>query len=464
MKRVLVPIVGQSSIAHIIRSGLLGKLKGYCKPIVVLLWNQEDLIDELTKKGFEVHIMPAYEISADYSILREKINVWYKYFLLKTPSTEIEKKFRNKYMPVKRVLKRRIKEFLLRSRFLYDKNYIKKLIEEESRLIKEQPCYLNYMQWLNDLHIDGLFTVTPFLQQIELAARFLRSDNKTIVASINQFDNVTKRGWPALFFDHYIVWNKYNKAELERINPLLAEKEKVSIAGAPQFDFHYKHGYCWDKKTWLNNLGLPHNKKIILYAGGSENLFPDEPQYLKHLVDALESGVISDDAVILLRCHPLDKVARWKSAIGPSGFVYYDSRYPVNRKMDYDNVTDNDIIKLVSTLKHTDVHVNVCSTMTVDGSVFNKPIIGPYYDELQRNNEKVFRAFYKQEHYMPILHTNVVQLTSSKKELGKVVNDALKDPSSFVKNSKACVEEIITYTDGQSAHRVADILKSFFEA
>lgn len=462
MKRILVTIVGQGSIIYIIRSGLLDEMKKYCQPVVALLWDQEDLIEELRSKCFEVHVIPPYKITSNYRSMRERINFWYKNYLLRTPSTEIEKKLQDQYKSSKVVLKKKIKENILHSRFLFDRSYIQKLMDAENVSWKEQPCYNTYKQWLHKTRVDGLFTITPFLQEIELIARILQAGKKKVLTAIHSFDNITKRGWPAIIFDHYIVWNKYNKAELGRINESLLEEDRITIAGAPQFDFHYNPSYCLQKDEWLEKMHIPPDKRIILYAGGSEHLFPDEPQYLKHLAEGLERGFISNNTVILFRCHPLDKVERWKKIVGESKYIFYDSKSTVNSKCDYNNVTADEIIKLISTLKHADVHVNICSTMTVDGSVFKKPIIGPYYDEFRKENEKAFRDIYYQEHYKPIMQTNVVQLAYSKTELARLTDDALNNPVPFTKNSDSCVEEIITYNDGKSVKRVTDILEKFF--
>jgi hypothetical protein len=459
-KRILIPIVGQGSIAHIIRSGIVKGMRSFCEPIIILRWKQDDLIEELRADGIEVHIMPEYLISDTYKNLRTKITFWYQNFSLKTPSTNIQKRYYYSFKSGKFVLKHQIKEGLLWLRLTLDKAYIKRLIAAESQMIREEKAYSTYASWINTLNADGIFTVTPFLQEVELVARLLKPNNAQLISSIHSFDNVTKRGWPAIFFDQYFVWNKYNKAELERINPALKQQDAISIAGAPQFDFHYNPAFCWDKTEWEKTLGLPHGKKIILYAGGTSNLFPNEPQYVKQLVGAVESGEMPSNTVILFRCHPLDDVKRWKEYIGESPFLFYDFKPPVDRKLDHNNITDENLARLISTLKHTDVHINVCSTMAVDGSVFNKPQIAPYYDEVNKHSENRLRAVYKQEHYLPIIKSGVLHFAESKQQLVDKVAKALDNPDAYNTNCQRCVEEIITYRDGQSASRVIALLKN----
>ena len=72
-----------------------------------------------------------------------------------------------------------------------------------------------------------------------------------------------------------------------------------------------------NKAEWLAAKALPSDKKIILYSGGSVHLFPNEPQYLKHLNDAIKNNELKN-CVILFRSHPLDKMQRWKDVVGES--------------------------------------------------------------------------------------------------------------------------------------------------
>lgn len=466
MKRILVPIVGQGSITHIIRTGILQQMKEFCNPVVALLWNEEELVAELREQGYEVSFIPAYKISNQYSGLKSKINIWYLNHKLKTPSVNIQQKYLALFKQQNPVgkLRKQLREKYYKFKFHFYPHFIAGLITEEQSLIKQQEAYADYSNWLANLNIDGLFTVTPFLAEVDLMARILKLQQKPVLASIHSFDNVTKRGWQSILFDHYIVWNKYNKAELERIYVPLQKDNAITIAGAPQFDFHYNSSYALTKEDWMKTLGIPPGKKIILYGGGPASLFPDEPQYLKAIKDAFEEGTISSDNVVLFRCHPLDKVERWKEYVGHSNHIIYDSAPSGEMKLDYVNVKDDDIKKLISTLKHTDVHINVVSTMAVDGSVFNKPQIGPYYDDIHLSKQHLFRNMYFQEHYLPIVKSKAVSLPKNKADYISMVNEALQDPFSHTSHNADCVKEIITYTDGQSSNRAVTAIKSFFAA
>jgi len=459
-RRVLVLIVGQGSITHIIRTGLAERMKDFCEPVIAILWNQEDLIKELRQNNFEVHLIPDISFSAGYVQHRLKINRWYYKEILQTPSTQIQQKYLSQYVALKKKIKKGVTKAVELIGHTIVPGFAEKMIAHEKEMLSREPLYHAYKEWLSALNLQGLFTVTPFLHEVEIMARILDEAKVPLIASIHSFDNITKRGWPGFFFNHYIVWNKYNKKELQRINPALKEKD-ISITGPPQFDFHFNDQFPESKDEWLNELKLPRDKKIILYSGGSVALFPNEPQYLKHLNDACKHGLIKN-AVILFRSHPLDKMERWENYVGKSEFIIYSNAPNGAKKLDFANVTLKDIKRFIATLKYTDLHINFCSTMAVDGSVFDKPQIGPYYDDINPLKQELIRKMYFQEHYLPIMQSKAIHLAHSKEQLIELVNKMLADPDSYNKKCRKCVEEIITCTDGQSTKRVSEILKSFF--
>jgi hypothetical protein len=459
--RILVTIVGQGSVTHIVRTGILQNMQSFCTPVVGILWDDESLRNELTELGIENHVFPPFTTSVPYYALRQKINVWYLSKILQSPSTTIQSRYLSQYASTKKNVKNKVKGLITSFKHNILPGYTTKLVANEKEELKKESVFSIYKNWFEALNIDGLYTITPFMQEVELLALICREKNLPIIAAVHSFDNLTKRGWTSVTFDHYIVWNKYNKAELKRIHSTLSDKN-ITISGAPQFDFHFNISNLPCKEEWLTKMKLPPRKKIILYGGGPATLFPNEPQYLQHLLEAFKNKQLLQDAIILFRSHPLDKMQRWKEATGESEYIVYDKAPNGTIKLDYTNVTKYDVEQLITTLMYTDVHINLCSTMAIDGSVFKKPQIAPAYDEAKGARSDLLKSMYYQEHYLPILKSGNVHLASSEKELIALVNQALQYPTTLTQHADACVKEIITYTDGKSAERVSNKLKEFF--
>lgn len=451
-------IAGQGSLNFIIRSGLLLQLKEFCEPVLCMSWEQPDLQAEMKQAGIEVHVIPSLQPTAAYLRLRQQIDDWYYKKVLCSPGTKLEYNYKALSFSSRKKWSKRKGSILESMKRTFLPGYIKNLVAQEKIQIQQQEGYAKIQAWFTDLQVDAYFTATPFLLASELLGRFCRAAGKPAWAAICSFDNVTKRGWPAMAFDHYIVWNKYNRAELQRIFPHLGDTD-ISITGAPQFDNHFTKSNELDRYDWLKSQGLPADKKIILYGGGPVNLFPGETQYLRHLKEGLEAGAIKN-AVVLFRSHPLDKMQRWLDEVGPSAYIFYDQAPTGSIHPDYTNLRETDIRHLLASLKFTDVHINLCSTMAVDGSIFNKPQIAPYYDAEKPAWQQPLRRLYLQEHYRPILKTKAIHFAESKENLVDLVNACLKNPGQFISGSQNCVQEIISFTDGKSATRVAHTLQN----
>jgi hypothetical protein len=458
-KRLLVTISFSFSIRYIVRTGLLQKLKPFSDPVVVLTWNETELIKELTEQGFEVHILPEFKRGYAYAGIRKKIDYWFVHFKLKSPTKKNQDKFLQQYNSFKSNIISSCRKWYNIAK-MYLPGVQNKMFKNERELLHTDTNFNQIKLWVTQLNIDAVFTVTPFHIQEDFLLRACKDLGKKMITSILSFDNITKRGWIPVNYDAYMVWNKYNYNELVRIYKEI-DQNKIFITGAPQFDFYYDKAYLFSKEEWMKIVGIKDSsKKIILYAGGPKSLFPNEPQYLQHLNTAIETGEIENNPIILFRCHPVDVLQRWKDSVGQTDNIIYDSSWTGEKNLVSTNITDFDIKKLCSTLYYTDVHINLCSTMTVDGSAFNKPQIGPAYDNVVPNKANLLRGMYWQEHFIPVLKVNGIALANSKQELIRITNDFLNNPKPNVEKCKKVVEEIITYSNGEATQKVVDILKN----
>jgi hypothetical protein len=458
MKRILIPIVGQGSIASIIRTGLLDSMRSFCIPVVCILWNQEDLIEELKAKGFEVHLMPKLKYSDAYVSLRTMINFAYQICVLKTPSIKYE------YAYKKHFLKRRKRLSNVKTKaknwcaFKLKPRLFSSLREQEVATIQMEPVYEDYKKWITDVNVDGIYTVAPFLPEIELTGRLLKKENKLLLAAIHSFDNITKRPWPAIQFDKYSVWNKYNKNELLRIYSNMNAQD-IYINGAPQFDFHFDAAFLMEKEAWKKMLGIKSDRKIILYAGGWKGATPHEDQYVQNIMEGIHNGTIEGEPLLLLRGHPLDTLDRWKNVKEKYPEIVFDILKQGNEKFDFVNLTSIDITRSCSTLHYCDVHINLVSTMAIDGAAHNRPQIGPYYDNVKA--ERDLRNLYKQEHYVPVIESGALKLAGNKKEFLQLINDALQHPDDFTTKHQQLLLDIVSFSDGKSTFRVIEFLKKY---
>ncbi|MBV8729711.1 MAG: CDP-glycerol glycerophosphotransferase family protein, partial [Acidobacteriia bacterium] len=261
--------------------------------------------------------------------------------------------------------------------------------------------------------------------------------------------------------NRYLVWNRHNAAELCRAYPHVPQSD-IEIVGSPQFDFYYSQAYLWEEAEWRRRLSLPQDAPVILFGGGHHFCAPHEPNFLLQLDDAIENNEISKRAVILFRCHPVDPIGRWLPVLQKTRHVIRDDPWKLTGASGQVNVRGSDIQKLASTLYYSRVHVNVASTMAVDGAIMDRPQVGPAYDDTPgRRFDRTARELYLQEHYLPITRSGGLEIVRDRRALVKAVRDGLEHSTGLGAGRKRLVREICTYDDGHSTDRVFRAVLSF---
>lgn len=456
--RLLITISISFAVRYIIRTGLLKKLSQWYEPVIAISWNEEKIIAELHEEGYEVYIIPPGKKSARYNDVRKKIDAWFNHFRLQSPSQKIQDDYLRQYVSWRTGLWYTVKKWYTVMP-LYISVFKKKLFRDELSLLFSETNYFEISAFVASLKVDAVFSVTPFHKEEDLLLRACKLNSKKMITAILSFDNITKRGWLPVEYDLYMVWNLQNKNQLLRIYPAI-KKDTIHITGAPQFDFYFNTDWQMSENEWKKILGLPDEDcNIILYAGGPVSLLPNETQYLQHLDAAINQGELPGNTIILFRCHPIDHIERWKKAIGNSKNIFFDESWTGKGNIHHAGITEEDIRKLCATLAYTDVHVNLCSTMTVDGSAFDKPQVGPAYDEVMPATQHLLRDMYRQEHFLPIIETGGLEIAESKKDFKRAIKNVLDDPARLSTNRQEILNRIITYTDGKSTERVVAVLK-----
>jgi CDP-glycerol glycerophosphotransferase (TagB/SpsB family) len=218
----------------------------------------------------------------------------------------------------------------------------------------------------------------------------------------------------------------------------------------------------WTEEEWRARLALPEGRPIILFGAGVRQIVPQEPLFLEQIDQAIDMGQLPSKPLILFRPHPNDSLQRWSSVLQRANHVVCDLPWTNGPEMGKTNVTRTDIERLASTLCYSQVHVNTSSTMTVDGAIFDRPQIGPAYDDSYvRKYDRSTRELYLREHYRPITDSGGLALTYTREQLIQAIYSSLQEPKKLQSGRKKIVQEICTYEDGKSTERVARAIREF---
>jgi hypothetical protein len=112
---------------------------------------------------------------------------------------------------------------------------------------------------------------------------------------------------------------------------------------------------------------------------------------------------------------------------------------------------------LADTMRHSDVVVNVASTITIEACVFDTPVVNIAFDgdHADLPYERSARRYYTFTHYVNITRHDAVRVSWNPRELVENVARYLADPALDAGGRRRVVDEQVQFLDGKSGERVA---------
>ncbi|MCB1040551.1 MAG: hypothetical protein KDA94_13630 [Acidimicrobiales bacterium] len=461
--RVLIPLTILFAVRYVVRTGLLDRLREHADPVLALSWDDPALMAELESLGVEAVRLPDPRVDATVAKELERLTVHFRR-RLRSPSTAIDRARARRNWDRSTWLKRTARQLPLKARTW--------LPGDERRAERALHAALaantnrgENEAFLEDLRIDAVVSITPFVSQEQVllwAAEHLEIPRITSVLS---FDNITTRPPLTVAFERYLVWNRFNRAEILRSYPGVSA-DQIEIVGPAQFDFYAQDRYVIPEAEWRANLGLAAGAPTVLFGAGAVHIAPHEVQHVDQIVAAVRDGRLPADLRIVLRRHPLDKSGRW-DRFADEPVVALDDPGAIGTadfRPGHVNLGEDQVVALCSSLAHSDVHVSVSSTMTLDGAFFGRPQIGPAFDASPGAPLDVHaRGLYEREHFLPIVASGGMALVHDPEDMVREIAAYLDDPKRHAAERAEMLETMATYTDGRATERIADAIAAFLE-
>lgn len=275
----------------------------------------------------------------------------------------------------------------------------------------------------------------------ELFAREVHRCGMLVCCVVLSWDNTSGMGMPGYDPDYVIAWTENMKKELIELNDI--DRGKIITGGVAHFDSYYKNNSTLGKEECYQELGLDPGRKTIFYATKSPKRFPWGPELVADLAQAIKAGKIKYSPQILVRIHPLHYRSLNGRLIFQNILDQYESvakTYPsvvlnipetVSRRMDFD-LSDSETMLVSSILKHSDVMLNMFSTMVIEASIFDLPSVNVCIREkckadFGRSRQDII-IDYVQTHNQRVIQTGGVKTVFKMDELYDAVNLYLDAP------------------------------------
>jgi CDP-glycerol glycerophosphotransferase (TagB/SpsB family) len=179
---------------------------------------------------------------------------------------------------------------------------------------------------------------------------------------------------------------------------------------------------------------------------------------VRHLARAIASGTLPADTQLLVRLHPRDDEEAYRAVRGLAHVIIEKPFRPTVRVADglAVDVMPEHQRHLADTMAHSDVAVNVASTIAIEACVFDTPVDNIAFDADQdRPFERSARRYYKFTHYVNITRLNAVRVAWTADELIGHIGRYLADPALDAAGRRQVVAEQVQFVDGRSGERIA---------
>ncbi len=215
--------------------------------------------------------------------------------------------------------------------------------------------------------------------------------------------------------DRLGCWSERTRSELvaRRAYP----ESRITAIGCLAFDPYFADDARWSREQLCGRLGLDPTRPVVVFASlGQFRPFMDETGTFAALLDALDRGLVHGRPQVVLRLHPVSRLAYFEPFLGrPDLVVSRFSGYVPGMMW---TPRREEVILAGNLLRHADVCVSPGSTMTIETAIFDTPTVMPAFNPFTR---KEYGAFFEEiwlrRHFRWIVEEDLVPVAHGLEEL-----------------------------------------------
>ena len=257
--------------------------------------------------------------------------------------------------------------------------------------------------------------------------------NKISVSTfIFSWDNLASKGRMLGAFDYFLVWSDLMKTELLYFYPNV-KKENVTVVGTPQFEPYVMEKYKTEKEDFYSKFNLDWYKKTICFSCADASIGQNDPLVIRAIAQAIRENAIGLPCQFLVRTSPAESPERFASIKKEfPEIIWNNPKWILTRENHTESwsqriPSEEDIKDLRSLLEYVDLNVNMCSTMSLDFMLFDKPVINTVFGNPD-NGLYDDQRFLGYDHFKKVVDSQSVTIAKNATELIVQINEALINP------------------------------------
>lgn len=326
-------------------------------------------------------------------------------------------------------------------------------------------------RFVSDPSVDAVMTrwcptlvaaATPGLMfaEIPVLRSAARHGIPTIAVDLS-WDNLTNKLLPIRRLTRLVVWNSTMRREASELHGY--DPADIDVAGPPQFDGYFRGEARSTRADFCRRVGVDPTRRLLTLTTIPAESYPRHDVVIDRLLEAIRSTALAEPCDLLVRVHPRDDLRRYDRYRGvPHVTVEKPFRESARAGDGHAvDVTVDNTRHLADTMRHSDVVLNVASTIAIEAAIFDTPVVNIAFDDRDADARPFLESplrYYSYTHYQQIVRTGAVRIAKTAAEMIDLVNAYLRDRSLDAAGRRRVVEEQCEFTDGRSAERIAQAM------
>ena len=324
-----------------------------------------------------------------------------------------------------------------------------------------QPYEAHYDALLRDLKVDAIVLAKPGYQPEDLALIKSARRRRTPTISVDTtWDNIVSKRPAYLAPDRLTAWN--GRMRDEAVTFYRLDPKGVPVTGGSAFDVFFQRDRLLPRADFLRTMNLDPSRQLIVFTLNNPLYNPQNPLFVKFLLDAVEAQAIRHQPNVVIRMHPWDRNSNHEKLVARYPRVYLERPFGVPDSTSvYECIPSQDeVLHYGALVTHADVLINIGSTTSLDAIASDTPVVNIAFDIEKTAPELSTARFYDYTHYKPIVESRAVRVVDSREMFFDVMNAYLADRGIDRDLRARASREFLTFADGESASRVATAITS----
>jgi hypothetical protein len=273
------------------------------------------------------------------------------------------------------------------------------------------------------------------------------------------WDNFTNKLIPVRRVDRLVVWNTIMRDQAVSLHGY--QPHDIRIAGTPQWDAYFQDGTIVSREEFCRRIGADPTRRLITLTTTPLELYRYYEQVIETLITARDRGRFGDGAQLLVRVHPRDSIERYAAFEGRPGVIVEKPFKKTVRAGDgmAVDVTADAQHHLANTMRHSDVVIQVVSTIAIEAAIFDTPVVNISFDGADAlpfvQSAKRYTEF---THWENIARNGAIRDAATPEQIIELVAKYLDHPELDREGRKQVALDQCGFLDGRSGKRVAQFI------